>query len=681
MGLTWLVPAFLAGLAAVVIPILVHLRQRERREPVRFPSLMFLKRIPHKSVQRRRITHPLLLLLRALAVTALVAAFARPFWRQRDERPAAGASRRAVILLVDRSMSMGYRGVWDRVRDSAGALLGGLGPGDQVALVGFDETADVLSPLDPNPAPARARLAALAPNGRSTRFAPALRLAREIAAQARGLKVEIVVISDLQRQALAGLETVERVPGAELRFVPVGDPNPANARVVEVEVDRRVEGKRTRLAVSGQVAAKGEAGRDVKAALIVNGRPLATTTVRLGANATASARFEPVYLAEGDAVAAVALEPDALPADDTLRFSLASANGVPVELLLPPGSRPDESLYLEQALSISRSPALAVTTRQATSVPTADLDRARVVVVLDAGALAGSSLAALEQFVRRGGGLLLLAGSRNVASTPAWWPARVGKIVDRTSERGGRLGQMDADHAAFEPFKDALASDFGAARFFRYRDLLVDSTAQVLARFDDGKPALVEGRLGAGRVLVIGTAPNALWGDFPLQPVFLPLIHRLVEYAGRLQNEKRWYQVGEVVTLPDIRGSLTVKGPDGPAVRLPADSGGRTVALTGLGLYQVQSDLAAAPVARFLVNPAPGASDLARADPKEIFAQLRNPTDSTAAPNVAPLTAVEQERTQSWWIVLVAIALALLAAETIYASLVQRHAGTMGGAT
>ena len=38
----FLVPAFLAGLAAIAIPVLVHLRHRERKEPVRFPSLMFL---------------------------------------------------------------------------------------------------------------------------------------------------------------------------------------------------------------------------------------------------------------------------------------------------------------------------------------------------------------------------------------------------------------------------------------------------------------------------------------------------------------------------------------------------------------------------------------------------------------------------------------------------------------
>ncbi len=81
MPLAFLVPAFLAGLAAIAIPVMLHLRRRERERPMRFPSLMFLKRIPFVTARRRRITDLPLLLLRALIVTLVVLAFARPFVR------------------------------------------------------------------------------------------------------------------------------------------------------------------------------------------------------------------------------------------------------------------------------------------------------------------------------------------------------------------------------------------------------------------------------------------------------------------------------------------------------------------------------------------------------------------------------------------------------------------------
>src|SRR5262249_17768391 len=174
MSLTLLVPAFLLGLGALIVPIVVHLRHRERKEPIRFPSLMFLARVPHRSSERRRVTYPWLLLLRALALALLVLAFARPFLRRSADRPAGARSRRALILVLDRSMSMGYRGVWERARDSALGALGRLGPGDQAALIGVADRADVIAPLDQDLARIRAVLQAQTPSGAGTRLASGL---------------------------------------------------------------------------------------------------------------------------------------------------------------------------------------------------------------------------------------------------------------------------------------------------------------------------------------------------------------------------------------------------------------------------------------------------------------------------------------------------------------------------
>ena len=68
--MSFLAPALLVGLAALAIPMIVHLVQRERRRVVEFPSLMFLRKIPYQSVRRRAIRHWPLLALRVLALIA-----------------------------------------------------------------------------------------------------------------------------------------------------------------------------------------------------------------------------------------------------------------------------------------------------------------------------------------------------------------------------------------------------------------------------------------------------------------------------------------------------------------------------------------------------------------------------------------------------------------------------------
>ena len=51
--MSFLAPLFFAGLAALAVPILVHLTHKERKDVVVFPSLMFLSRIPYQAVRRR----------------------------------------------------------------------------------------------------------------------------------------------------------------------------------------------------------------------------------------------------------------------------------------------------------------------------------------------------------------------------------------------------------------------------------------------------------------------------------------------------------------------------------------------------------------------------------------------------------------------------------------------------
>ncbi|MEX2102262.1 MAG: rRNA maturation RNase YbeY [Actinomycetota bacterium] len=71
MSLTFLVPLFLLGVAGIVVPIVVHLTRRQRRNVVLFPSLMFLQKVPYQEQRRRRIQHWFLLSLRALALACL----------------------------------------------------------------------------------------------------------------------------------------------------------------------------------------------------------------------------------------------------------------------------------------------------------------------------------------------------------------------------------------------------------------------------------------------------------------------------------------------------------------------------------------------------------------------------------------------------------------------------------
>ena len=141
--MSFLAPLFLAALAALAVPIFVHLIQRERRTIVEFPSLMFVQRIPFQSTERRRIHNWLLLLLRAAALAAVVIAFARPFVGI-DPVQAAVTGDREVVVLVDRSASMGYGDRWARAQAETRRIIDTLSGSDRASLVVFDDTPEEL---------------------------------------------------------------------------------------------------------------------------------------------------------------------------------------------------------------------------------------------------------------------------------------------------------------------------------------------------------------------------------------------------------------------------------------------------------------------------------------------------------------------------------------------------------
>jgi hypothetical protein len=221
--MSFLAPLFLVGLAAVAVPIFVHLIQRERRNVIEFPSLMFVQRIPYESVERRRIHNWPLLLLRLAALMAIVAAFARPFVGM-DPVAAATTGDREVVILLDRSASMGYGDRWSRAQAEARRVIDGLGGSDRATLVLFDDTPEETVRATTDRGTLRAAVDAATVSSGATRFAPALRLAQSRLGMSGSARKDAFLISDFQRSGWARQEDIQLPEGATITPVPTRRP-------------------------------------------------------------------------------------------------------------------------------------------------------------------------------------------------------------------------------------------------------------------------------------------------------------------------------------------------------------------------------------------------------------------------------------------------------------------------
>src|SRR5712692_9673447 len=181
--MAFLAPLFFVALATFAVPILIHLTQRERKQIVEFPSLMFLQRIPYQSVRRRRIRDWPLLLIRLAAIALIVLAFARPFLKRPTVALASSMGPREVVVLLDRSYSMGYGDRWDRARAAARRAVQALGPSDHATLILFGTGAQLEVRATTDLSRVTAAIDAATLSAEATRYAPGLKLAQRVLAE------------------------------------------------------------------------------------------------------------------------------------------------------------------------------------------------------------------------------------------------------------------------------------------------------------------------------------------------------------------------------------------------------------------------------------------------------------------------------------------------------------------
>jgi len=244
---------------------------------------------------------------------------------------------------------------------------------------------------------------------------------------------------------------------------------------------------------------------------------------------------------------------------------------------------------------------------------------------------------------------------------------------------------VDYSHPVFEPFGAPRSGDVTDARFFRYRPIEPGETGLVLARFDDSRPALVERRVGLGRVLVWTSTLDNFWGDFALKPVFLPFVHTVVLYLADYRTPTPWFTAGQVLDLAQqglvptealrASGDLVVLTPDGE--RVPVSGGDRPglLELSQQGFYEVRrASQADARLETIAVNLDLSEADLSTGDPQELAAAVtgRADVERVAASTVRELPPEELERQQAFWWYLLAGALALFVAETVVGNRLSR---------
>ncbi len=113
-------PLMLYGLAALALPIVIHLFNFRRHKLVYFSNVYLLRNLQQQTQRTNQLKHLIVMLLRMLLIAALVLAFARPYLPGDDQlNPQAD---KLVVYYIDNSLSMQASGARASVFDEARQL-------------------------------------------------------------------------------------------------------------------------------------------------------------------------------------------------------------------------------------------------------------------------------------------------------------------------------------------------------------------------------------------------------------------------------------------------------------------------------------------------------------------------------------------------------------------------------
>ncbi|HZS07186.1 MAG TPA: VWA domain-containing protein [Blastocatellia bacterium] len=673
--MSFLNPLFLLGLAAVVAPIIVHLVRRTNAKRVEFASLMFVRRVPQRTIRRRRLHNLLLLLMRCLALLLLVLAFARPYFSGAGAE--LGRNNRATVVMLDNSYSMRYGRRFEQAKARAKAIIGE-SSGERIALVSFGQGYDVLSRFTTETAKLNSLVDGAQAGLGGTDYAQALRGAESLLKEAATKEQRVVLISDFQKAGWNQAEAGFRL-GRDVKLVPVdvSEGEAPNLAITDVNAQPVIYQQKYTDKLVARVANHSDEERSgVRVEFQLNDKTVEKREIRIPARDVALVEFTDFNLSDGVNRAMIEASGDAnsdkLPIDNRFYFTLRRETQSKALVIEAAVRGRSESLYLRNALTTGDNLPFTLDVKTAGSVNPGELGEYKVIIVNDAGEVSAALAEQLAKFVEKGGGVVIAAGRHTEASSfnqsfKAISPAALGEAVESHADPVS-MSEVKTDHPIFELFRQS--GRLAMARVYGYHRSTPNEKSSVLARFEDGSPALVEGSYGNGKVLLFTSTLDAGWNDLPLTPTYLPLVRQMVRHLGE-REENAWHPLGQPFTAPAAKdGSLpAVDAPGGTRIteRTQTATGELIVNAREQGFYRLRypdrSDFSA-------VDLDGKESDLSRLDINEFTASVTD-GDAKAAQAAAeadgkPGKEELESRQRVWWSLLIA-SLALFVTEAILA--------------
>lgn len=540
-------PIFLWAGLAVLIPIIVHLFNFRRPKRVQFSDVSLVREVKKSVVKRMRLRQWLLLLMRCLAILALVAVFANPVIRRNDNAIVTGST--SVAVVIDNSYSMqggNDKGAyWSQAQQFAREIIEAYSRTDEFLVMTNDEPRLSYNFAEQQAAVKELRNLQVRQNTNS--LSDLLAVSEDIYKNASNARRVLYFISDFQKSSIIpdSLLKFKMPEGTEVNLVPLTTRKLRNAYIADHTIETQIveKGKPLELKLT-LVNDAPEPVNKLNLRVVVgnDNRPVATENLKANERAEISVNLIPK--ASGWQSGYIEIDDYPIEYDNRRYFSYY----VPYrEKMLVVEETPAPNLRLMFGGEVLDQ--FDVKFASSREFAAENLDEYKSILLVGITEISTGLQEKLNSHLKEGKSILYFPGDKlQTAGVNSFFSGlgigTFGELVQNPN--GDFASGVDLDHPVFEGvfLSDRKARKFDAPTVYKYYKFRPANNVlqNVIMRMGNQDPILLESRPEeGGLVFTFTTFPSGSWTDLTLKSSGLAIMVQL----ARIMNQTQQVQQNE----------------------------------------------------------------------------------------------------------------------------------------
>ncbi|GAB3830018.1 BatA and WFA domain-containing protein [Pontibacter rugosus] len=534
--MAFLYPYFLFALAAVAVPIILHLVQLRRAKRIAFSNVKFIQVSKDLTASQRNLKELLILFCRILFIVFLVLAFAQPFIPASDA--AVTVNDANLDIFVDNSYSM------QRMHSEEDLTM---------LEVASDQAKTV---LDLFPASTAFKLSSTSRlnHGAPLQKSEAISILDQLAYSAKpfapslGESIQashLFIFSDFQKSSLKLEDFKSKDASMQVHLIPVSAAAASNITIdsvyLEDEFLRTDAESRIHVLVTNT---SNDLAEDVPVKLFMQGQQVSALSLDLPPRQSTEAVMS--FRATGEAISLAYVQVEDYPVefDNTFYFTLSSSAAIAVTEVS------DNTASLQQLYAGESFFKYSSYTND--NIDYAKLAASNIVIVNGVKALSAALAANLSNYAKEGGTLLIIppVGSDRGAYTSLFQNLNMPVRFTGAGAGGAKTNLMAPDPN--NPFFRSIFSDFDAKMQMptASRSLSWSRASEDILRFRGGSPFLSRFDRGTGAVYLMAAPLDETYSSLPNHALFVPVMYRLAIESYQQQQQLAYTLNNNIVQVP-----------------------------------------------------------------------------------------------------------------------------------